>query len=273
MCLDLLRVCILVHSHGSDVFATINVLCTHDHSLQSNSWMASGKNARILKVVTMRQSVDRMDAILQWMTRRSSAQHQCSQSSCCPFQSLESAESKREEPAVLSSSCKLSQAAASAFSLSFHYSRAASPPHIPLPRQEFDLFIYVCFSLPFETLAKTSKSMKKKMLEFWTHLAMCAASNISLLSWLKCPASRACASNAAFLERQLHATKTGCPTTSCSHFHCNISFLNRFHSCVAHHWNLHVKTGQRAMPCSNQIPSQSETCAKRLRNGCHFNAV
>lgn len=125
--------------------------------------LASGKNARILKVVTMRQSVDRMDAILQWMTRRSSAQHQCSQSSCCPFQSLESAESKREEPAVLSSSCKLSQAAASAFSLSFRCSRAASPPHIPLPRQEFDLFIYVCFSLPFATLAKTPKT---KLLDF-----------------------------------------------------------------------------------------------------------
>ena len=52
--------------------------------------------------------------------------------------------------------------------------------------------------------------------------------------------------------------------TSC--FHCNISFRNRFRSCVPHHRNLHVKSGQMAMPCSNQIPFQSETFTKRLWN-------
>ena len=140
---------------------------------------------------------------IQWMTKKKLGTTPLQSKLMLSFSILriESAEPKCEELAVLSSSYHLSQAAASAFSLPSRHSPAASPPHIPLPRHKLDLFIYVCFSIPFATWAKTSE--KYGQVGRFKHQR--------LLSSLKCPASRACASNAAFLERQLHATKTACP--------------------------------------------------------------
>ncbi len=190
---------------GSDVFAfTINVLCTHDHGLRSNSWMATGKNAqRIAKL-------QRDNLWIEWMYTVDDQK----KLGTTPMQSklmlsfsilrIESAEPKCEELAVLSSCYHLSQAAASAFSLPFRHTPAASPPHIPLPRHKLDLFIYVCFPSHLQHGQKHRKNMAK-----WCQVGR--FKHQRLLSSLKCPASRACASNAAFLERQLHASKTACP--------------------------------------------------------------
>lgn len=191
---------------------TINVLCNHDHGLQSTSYMASGK-----KCSDSSSCYNATIRCIQWMTR-SSSRHQCSQSSCCPFQSSVPNQNVRNRrccrPASLA---KLLQAhfphhfviVALHLLLTFHC----------LGRSVWSVHLRLFFAPICNTSKNIEKYEKQKCSNFELICHLGGFKNQRLLSWLKCPASRACASNAAFLERQLHATKTACPTTSC--FHCS----------------------------------------------------